>query len=108
MIWALLLLMTAQKPFGSSSPLTTSAPVSIKAVSAENCIPVLTGQLHRGLLAHYEHLNCHSKRRSPHREFDEHIDSIEKAWSFANRWWQQQQSAGEPGTQVELGLDVST
>jgi hypothetical protein len=44
----------------------------------------------------------------PHLELDEHFDSIEEAWSFAIRWWQQQQPAGEPATQVGLGLEVST
>ncbi|MGB7563575.1 MAG: hypothetical protein WBM08_02370 [Prochlorococcaceae cyanobacterium] len=44
----------------------------------------------------------------PHLELDEHFDSIEEAWSFAIRWWQQQQPTGEPPTQVELGLEVST
>jgi hypothetical protein len=108
MIRALLLVVAAQKPFGSSSSLTTSAPVSIKAVSAENCIPVITYQLHQGLIAHYARLTCRSQGRPPHRELDEHFDSIEEAWSFAIRWWQQQHRAGEPATLVELGLDVST
>jgi hypothetical protein len=104
----LLLVEAAQKPFGSSSSLTTSAPVSIKAVSAENCIPVITFRLHQGLIADYEHLTCRSQGWPPHRELDEHFDSIEEAWSYAICWWQQQQPAGEPATQVGLGLDVST
>ena len=44
----------------------------------------------------------------PHLELDEHFDSIEEAWSFATNWWKQQQPAGEPATQVGLGLEVST
>ena len=44
----------------------------------------------------------------PHLEIDEHFESIEEAWSFAIRWWQQQQPAGAPDTQVGLGLEVST
>ena len=44
----------------------------------------------------------------PHLELDEHFDSIEEAWSFATNWWKQQQPAGEPATQVWLGLEVST
>lgn len=98
MIRALMLVVAAHKPFGSSSSLTTSVPVSIKAVSAENCIPVITCQLHQGLSAHYEHLTCPSQGRPPHRELDEHFDLIEEVWSFAIRWWQQQQPAGEPAT----------
>ena len=44
----------------------------------------------------------------PHLELDEHFDSIEEAWSFAIRWWHQQQPNGEPATLVGLGLEVST
>ncbi|MFZ0406622.1 MAG: hypothetical protein WAM11_00715 [Cyanobium sp.] len=44
----------------------------------------------------------------PHLELDEHFGSIEEAWSFATHWWQQQQPAGSPDTQVGLGLEVST
>jgi hypothetical protein len=44
----------------------------------------------------------------PHLELDEHFDSIEEAWSFATRWWQQQKPAGEPASQIGLGLEVST
>ncbi len=44
----------------------------------------------------------------PHLEPHEHFDSIEEAWSFAIRWWQQQHPTGEPATHVGLGLEVST
>ncbi|AFY29700.1 YrrC family ATP-dependent DNA helicase [Cyanobium gracile] len=44
----------------------------------------------------------------PHLELDEHFESIEDAWAFATDWWQQQQPAGAPETQVGLGLEVST
>jgi hypothetical protein len=43
-----------------------------------------------------------------HLEHDEHFDSIEEAWSFAIRWWHQQQPTGELANQVGLGLEVST
>jgi len=39
---------------------------------------------------------------------NKHFDSIEEAWAFATRWWQQQQPAGDQGAQVGLGLEVST
>jgi hypothetical protein len=38
----------------------------------------------------------------PHLELDEHFDSIEEAWSFAIRWWHQQQPTGEPASQLGL------
>jgi hypothetical protein len=44
----------------------------------------------------------------PHLELDEHFDAIEEAWSFAIRWWHQQQPTGEPATEVGIGLEVST
>ncbi len=44
----------------------------------------------------------------PHFELDEHLNSIEEVWSFAIRWWHQQQPTGEPATQVGIGLEVST
>ena len=44
----------------------------------------------------------------PHRELDEHFDSSEEAWTFATRWWQQRQPAGDQDRPVGLGLEVST
>lgn len=44
----------------------------------------------------------------PHHELDEHFDSAEEAWSFATRWWQQQQSSDDPDAPIGLGLEVST
>jgi hypothetical protein len=44
----------------------------------------------------------------PHRELHEHLESIPEAWSFAIRWWQQQQSDGDPDAPIGIGLEVSS
>jgi hypothetical protein len=44
----------------------------------------------------------------PHRELDNIFASIKKAWSFAIRRWQQQQSDGDPDAPIGIGLEVST
>jgi len=76
---SLLLVLAVQKPFGLFSSPTTSAPVLVKAVSAENCISVPTCQLHQNPMAQYEYLTGRSQGRPHHLVLDEHFDSIEEA-----------------------------
>ena len=80
---------------------TDPPPTKLSSETMATSLPISSSRQPR----RYRLVDQHGQ---PHLELDEHFDSIEEAWSFALRWWQQQQPAGAPDTQVCLGLEVST
>jgi hypothetical protein len=76
-------------------------PTKLSSEPMANSLPISSSRQPRC----YRLVDHHGQ---PHLELDEHFESIEEAWSFAVRWWQQQQPAGAPDTQVGLDLEVST